>query len=190
MRTMDITPIPGTRSEYLSHTQRMFISQAISMRKVVDLGGADGSFALWMVQAGASEVMVVDKERYLRVCQHRRISYDTVYFKDAHHILNKKSYDVGVVSWPVNYWESMVTLVPVLIRLPMIIYIGNNTGVNQCGTPELWRYLTRRKLVFAEAGQPNTVLIYGEHGRVLADQPLQPEESFGLHPMSHEATHV
>lgn len=187
MRTIDISPIPGTRSEGLTHVQRMFISQVVSYQKVIDLGGADGSLALWMVQCGASEVLVVDKENYTsKLRKHRRISYQTLYFKDAHPILNVKPYDVAVISWPINNWESMMTLVPVLIRLPRIVYIGSNKGANQCGTPELWRYLTRRKLEYADDIMPSSVIVYGDHGRDLEEQPLVPEEALGLKPPGHE----
>ncbi len=162
----------------LSPLQQSALIRATGGSKIVDLGGYDGTLAIWLLRHGAGEVLVIDKEKAERRHKHSNLSYMRCYFADMPSDLTK--YDTAILCWPVNYVDAMMSLIPRLFDFKRIIYIGHNDGINMSGTPALWGYLVMRKIVLHLDGYPNCVLIYGEHGRSPEAKDLVREEIVGL----------
>jgi hypothetical protein len=162
----------------LSPLQQAALIKATAGSKIVDLGGYDGTMAIWLLRHGADEVLVIDKERADRRCKHSNLSYMRCYFSEMPNDLTK--YDTALLSWPVNNDSASLSLIPRLFDFKRIIYIGHNDNANMCGTPALWGYLVTRKIVLHLDGYPNCVLIYGEHGRSPEAKDLVREEMAGI----------
>lgn len=169
------------RIDMLDDNQRRMVSTVLRGQKFVDLGGHDGDIAEWLLDHGASEALVVDKQVPDRRYRHPNLRYLERYFvRFLSTPEGQEAFDAAVLSFPINNWEASNSLIPVLKRMPRIVYIGQNNGCTQCGTPLLWHYLTGRGLS-AQADGPVSVLVYNNQPRNLTAQPLTREEMSGLH---------
>lgn len=181
---VEAPPRPNRRAETLDPFQQMAVVQHTKNLRVLDLGGYDGDMGLWLLERQPCTVTVVDKAVPHIRFEHDGMDFVRAYFKDFHkeYLAGKPCpFDVALLSYPVNNWETSISLIPILKRIPCVIYIGKNGNGTVCGTEHLWKYLVTRTLTGIVEGVPSSVLVYGGHDRNIHRQPLVAEEYGGLH---------
>lgn len=147
---------------------------------VLDIGGYDASLASKLIDGGAKAVTVLDKERPTHE-QNRypaQINCQQQTFEEFIHS-DKRNWEVGVLSWPINNDYAMRPAIEILKRCKTVIYLGCNLDGTQCGTQLLWQYLTTRKRITDKHERKNSLITYSAEPRPPQQQPTK-EEAIGL----------
>jgi hypothetical protein len=149
-------------------------------KHVLDIGGYDASLASKLIDGGAKSVTVLDKERPLHE-QNRHPGKITCKQQTFEEFLaaDQHTWEVGVISWPVNNDYAMRPAIEILKRCKEVAYMGCNLDGTQCGTQLLWQYLTTRKRIKNNPTRRNSLLTYAAEPRH-SNQPLAKEEEIGI----------
>lgn len=153
----------------------------VAGKVVWDLGAGDLGYSKLLVKLGASRVLAVEKER-IRQPNHPGIELVLKRF----HELDPDHIEVAFLSWPANH--SSPGLAHLLSKSDVVIYLGSNTDMSACGTPDLFlHHLCGRELLGHAPHRRNTMLIYGQHDRRTG--PLTGEEFAAItgQPLTFEA---
>lgn len=148
------------------------ISPHVKGRKVHDLGsGDDLSLSLALVELGAKEVVAIDTYPYIQIAT-SPVRYVRNYFESV----VDEDVEVAFVSWPSN--RSSSGLLELIRPASIVIYLGKCTDGSMCGSPELYRYFSKRAVIAHEPHHTNTLVIYG--GESSQGRDLLPEELAGI----------
>jgi hypothetical protein len=168
----------------LSAAQKNAIKMYVKDRRVHDLGSGDFALSAVLHEMGA-KVTAVDYQTWeggSRVPA--GVEFVQSRFKDF-----VGDIDVAFVSWPANNMNQ--GLVELLQKATKVIYLGKNTDGTACGNPELFRYLSTRRLHAYLPDRHNNLLVVGE--RLREPRPLTGEELAGIDQSrvySHQETTV
>lgn len=154
----------------LSPEQQAAIRPFVEEKVVHDLGAGDLTLSKWLIEAGAKQVVAIDRNdaeggfdslgRLIRwVCRFHE-------YEDP--------IDVAFMSWPVNWTVSLDTLAN---RARIVIYLGSNLDGSACGDPSLWTALSQREVLVHLPHPKNTLIVYGPGA---ANREPLPEEFAAL----------
>jgi hypothetical protein len=153
----------------LTENQAKVIQSIIKGKVVHDLGSGDLGLSRQLLQLGASQVVVVDKEDFGDPKVENLTVVRSLFY------LYEAPIDIAFVSWPANYNSHLTSL---LKRARIVIYLGSNTEGSSCGYKGFWDYLSTRKVVASVEDRKNSLLVY--HWTKREDQETFPEESAAL----------
>jgi hypothetical protein len=122
----------------LTDQQASLVEGLVRGQVVYDLGAGDLYLTCELLRLGATKVIAIEKEDLHFNGVPDEIEYRKMLFRDV----QDDPIEVAFVSWPSNYDNG---LLPLLRRSQVVIYLGKNTDGTACGTPELFRYLLKRK---------------------------------------------
>ena len=138
----------------LTPAQWKALKQYVDGVVVHDLGAGQLELAHETILLGANQVIAIDKDR-MPVPHNRRIKTVRSYFADY-----KEPIDTALVSWPINRVER--SLLELLRRARIVIYIGKNTDGLSCGWPHLFLYFLSRELLEYVPDSHNVLAVYGK----------------------------
>jgi len=131
------------------------IKEFVVGKTVWDLGSGDFAYARKLLEWGAQHVVAVDKEPL--GTEPDGCTCIETYF----HSVRIPRGGIGVVwlSWPQNC--PLPGLVQILERVPLVIYLGSNTGGSACGNPPLWDHFTQRTILHYTPHRQSSLIVYG-----------------------------
>jgi hypothetical protein len=138
------------------------IKKVVNDKVVLDIGAGDLDLARLVVRFGASKVIAIDKELFHERNRSKRIEIARMYFSDYWSGLDIRKpvpWVVGLLSWPVNWTTD--GLLPLVSSSKQLIVLSKNSDGSACGTPALWRHLSRRVLLECIPNRKNWLTIYG-----------------------------
>jgi hypothetical protein len=134
-------------------------------KQVLDLGGYDGSLGIHLLEAGAAQVINVDKENPYLSKSHMHLTKRNLTFGEFDKQYPTERWQTAILSWPINNDYGVLQVLPILKRCQGVVYLGCNTGGSQCGTPLLWQYLVSRQIYKHILERHCTLIIYTEAPR-------------------------
>jgi hypothetical protein len=149
-------------------------------RVVHDLGAGNLALANVLLDHGAKRVIAIDEKQPRPPNDNARIEFVRTKFENY-----KANIRTAFVSWPTNtvYWPDHNTQ-PALVHLiscaSRIIYLGKNTSGVLCGTPALYRFLSKREVLEHWPEDANTLVVYGPTSVDSIDRPLLLVERAGI----------
>lgn len=164
------------RSAYgkFSAQQATAVRPFLKGRVVHDLGcGNEFPLARTILRYGAKSVVGVDMRPLDRGT---RLPVKATYVNETLSQYVPEDYEVAFLSWPVNY--EVAGLVGLIMRAPVVVYLGCNFDTTSCGTTELYKHFVRRKLLAHVPHERNTLLVLGSV-RHRSRKPT-PEERAGI----------
>lgn len=167
----------GYGSGSVDERWHQLVREHASGEVVWDLGAGNGAYTGVLLDAGASGVVAVDKERYTkwkgpadaRVIRVRGL-FAEVGFPAGR--------AVAFLSFPQN--NRLPGLVELLHHFHKVIYFGSNLGGSSCGNVDLFQYLTTREVLGWSAKFNASIITYGPEPR--GCDALLPEEWGALNP--------
>lgn len=155
----------------LNDEQIELLLETVSGKKVVDLGAGGMELSRLCARTAAS-VLAVDSKDPCHSALPSNMSFKNAYFRDL-----AVEADVAVLSWPINNESASLALIEILQSFDTVVYIGLNDGYStMCGTPALWRSLTKREPSDCSLDL-NSMIVYSKAPR---SSPLLEEEKNGL----------
>ncbi len=150
---------------------------AVAGKRVLDLGAGDLKRAHKLMALGAARVFAIDKAPMPAAGDLHLVTLQAAFESElALWAATGFKADVAHVAWPINHANDLRWFV---CLAPCVIYIGNNTGGNACGTPELFNQFRYRPVMAYVPTRRNTLIIYGQSG-MMPRQALHHEEIAGL----------
>ena len=144
-------------------------------KKLLDLGGYDGSLSCRLIEAGAASAINVDKENPLMSAHHHHLTKCNLNFGEFMEANPSGIWQTAILSWPVNNDQTSWQLIPILSRCREVVYLGDNAH-SQCGTPILWEYLITRRVRAHIPERACTLIIYG-NGMLRTRRLIQEEKN-------------
>lgn len=163
----------------LNDIQKEALKPFLHGRAVTDLGCGDGGWAKYILEEGATRVVAVDKDDFIRKphwWRGRPVQLVRQHFADF-----KNAVDVAFVSWPVNSYNAAIGLIGIIDRADTVIYLGSNVEGNNCGSPQFFENLLHRELLAYEPDRRSTLIVYGKKLPVDQKRLPQYEEMAGMY---------
>lgn len=127
---------------------------------VYDLGCGDGDLAIFCAKNGASKVVAIDKDvTELKLREEARL-LPKLEVRRGNFFDLKDPMPIALFSWPCNRPHYNYDYVRLLNLANKMIIIAKNTDTTCCGNPEMWQWLTSRKLLKYVPDKKNTLFVY------------------------------
>ena len=142
----------------LNEVQEKALIPFLQGRVVTDLGCGDCGWTRFILEQGASRVVAVDKENFVKKpdwWRGRPVKFVHQQFVDFHDPV-----DVAFVSWPLNSYSGTRGLIDIMDRAATVIYLGSNVSGNSCGSPQFFDNLLSREIKVYEPAR-STLIVYG-----------------------------
>lgn len=152
----------------LNQDQAQLVERFVRGQVVYDFGAANLYVSCELLRLGASKVIAIDKEPVRFRSIPTEIEFRQVLFRD---VLDDPI-DIAFISWPPNHDTSLVSI---LMRSRVILYLGKNTDGTACGIPGMFQYLLKRKAEYLP-DRHNTLICYTDFLKA-ERQPLPEEDA-------------
>lgn len=168
----------------LTVEQGAVLQPFIKGRRLRDYGCGNLTLDLVLLELGAAHIEAVDIRSPLHIPEDvgKKLKFIRRRFSAL-----KPSKRIAVVSWPYNTFTAIEC---VLVKAPLVIYLGRNTGGTVCGNHTFWLSMFRREVLAYVPDEHNTLIVYGKE--LQHRRKLKPEEYAAISPrdyVSHEHAH-
>jgi len=143
----------------LNQRQIDVMKREIKGASVYDVGCGDASLSLWCLRNGASKVTGIDSHLKYQAFKVINLGLSDLVLKQGYFDETEPiKADVGLLSWPFNL--DQIDFVKHLKKCRTIIFVGNVFDGSCCGNPELFKWLSTRRLSKRIPGNRNSMLVY------------------------------
>jgi hypothetical protein len=193
---------PGSFGK-LSRRQETIVRRFVKDKTVFDLGAGDFSLSRCLVDLGAQKVFAIERATRAGGMLEYGSPYEKVtvlgsslrslarigrFHRRAKTgksgLVSSDPVETAFVSWPSVEGGKMCrrpdySLLDPVRKAKTVIYLGNNMDGTVCGSPKLYKHLSRRQVLAHAPERRNTLIVYG---RLLRGQEraLLPEERAGI----------
>lgn len=158
------------------------LRKVVTDKQVIDCGAGSLELSNIIANLGALSVTALDpiwaNSAKPQPLLHEAVTLLPLTFKQFLPLLGEEPFDVAVVSWPINNEQTMLDLLRILRKVPVVVYIGSNFNGSACASPVFFQQMLRRRLVAEHEDLRNTMLVYGS-ALAKAREPTD-EESAGM----------